>query len=98
MPIELGYGSSQYASHGRPVCSTGNNPAHITANKVIASANRLIELPQLCLSSARMAEISVPAWPMPIHQTKLMMATPVPLGTVMPQSPARFQNNSVLDT
>src|SRR5438046_1479300 len=55
IPIELGYGKSQYASHGRPVCSTGNKPAHITANSVIASAKRLMELRQLCLSSARIA-------------------------------------------
>ena len=27
-----------------------------------------------------MAEISVPAWPMPIHQTKQMMAEPHPTG------------------
>src|SRR3954468_9862104 len=53
VPIELGYGNSQYASHGRPVCNTGNKPAHITANSVMASAKRLIELRQLCLSNAR---------------------------------------------
>src|SRR3954467_4989080 len=92
IPIELGYGSSQYASHGRPVCSTGNNPAHITANSVMASAKRLIELRQLCFSSARMAEISVPAWPIPIHQTKLMMANPQPMGMLMPQTPTPLKN------
>ena len=34
-----------------------------------------------------MAEISVPAWPMPIHQTKLTMSKPQPTGTLMPQMP-----------
>ena len=34
-----------------------------------------------------MAEISVPACPMPIHQTKLMMSKPQPTGTFGPQSP-----------
>ena len=34
-----------------------------------------------------MAEISVPAWPMPIHQTKLMMSKPQPTGTFEPQTP-----------
>ncbi len=34
-----------------------------------------------------MAEISVPAWPMPIHQTKLMMAKPQATGMLMPQMP-----------
>ena len=34
-----------------------------------------------------MAEISVPAWPIPIHQTKLTMAKPQPTGMLMPQIP-----------
>ena len=34
-----------------------------------------------------MAEISVPAWPMPIHHTKLMIAKPQATGTLMPQMP-----------
>jgi len=41
-------------------CS-GNNPAHITAKIVIASAERLIEVRQRWRNSRRMAEISVPA-------------------------------------
>ena len=39
-----------------------------------------------------MAEISVPAWPMPIHQTKLTMAKPQPTGMLMPQMPTPFTN------
>ena len=42
----------------------------------MASAKRLIDVRHFCFSSSRMAEINVPAWPMPIHQTKLMMAKP----------------------
>ena len=34
-----------------------------------------------------MAEMSVPAWPIPIHQTKLTMAKPHPMGMVTPQMP-----------
>ena len=49
-------------------------PAQATANSVIASAKRLIDVRHVCCSSSRIAEISVPAWPMPIHQTKLMMS------------------------
>ena len=61
-------------------------PAHDTANSVIASAKRLIEVRHLCLSSRRIAEISVPAWPIPIHQTKFVIAKPhIPDG--MPQIP-----------
>ena len=55
-------------------------PAQTTAKIVIASAKRLIELRQPCLKSSRMAEISVPAWPIPIHQTKLIIAKPQATG------------------
>ena len=34
-----------------------------------------------------MAEIRVPAWPMPIHQTKLTISKPQPMGVVSPQMP-----------
>ena len=68
-------GSSQFAaSHGRPVWMSGNISAQATAKSVMASAKRLIDVRQSCLRSRRIAEISVPAWPMPIHQTKLMMS------------------------
>jgi hypothetical protein len=40
-----------------------------TANTVIASAKRLSELRQPWLIRSSSAEMSVPAWPMPIHQT-----------------------------
>jgi hypothetical protein len=53
----------------------------------MASAKRLIEVRQSCRSSSRMAEISVPAWPIPIHQTKLMMSKAQPTGILMPQMP-----------
>ena len=63
----------------------------MTAKIVIASAKRLIDVRQPCLSSSRIAEISVPAWPMPIHQTKLMIAKPQPTGMLTPQMPVPFQ-------
>ena len=44
-------------------------PAIATANSVIASAKRLIELRHFCRVSSSMAEINVPAFPIPIHQT-----------------------------
>src|SRR5262245_45073780 len=55
--IEFGYGKSQYPSHGRPVCSTGNIAAHATANRVIASAKRAIDMRHRCRKSSRIAEI-----------------------------------------
>ena len=83
----LGYGNSQYASHGRPVWISGKMPAAATANSVMASAKRLMELRHDCRNSSRMAEISVPAWPIPIHHTKLTIAKPQPIGMLMPQMP-----------
>ena len=74
------------------MCSSGNMPAQATANSVIASAKRLIELRQVCLNSNKIAEISVPAWPIPIHHTKLMMAKPQATGTSMPQMPTPRSN------
>jgi hypothetical protein len=69
----------------------GKIPAQATANSVMASAKRLIELRHDCRSSKRMAEMSVPAWPMPIHHTKLTMAKPQPMGMVLPQMPMPFR-------
>src|SRR3954452_19970813 len=90
MFIVFGYGNSQYASQGRPVWNNGKMPAHATANSVIASAKRLIEVRHVCLRSRRIAEMSVPAWPMPIHQTKLVMSNAQPTGTLLPQMPIPF--------
>src|ERR1019366_2110499 len=73
-------------------------PAQTTAKMVMASAKRLMELRQPCLNSSRMAEISVPAWPMPIHQTKLIMAKPHATGCVTPQMPMPFRNSQVTAT
>src|SRR5215203_3864499 len=45
IPIVFGYGNSQYAaSHGRPVCRSGNIAAQATAKSVIASAKRLMDV------------------------------------------------------
>ena len=70
-------------------------PAQATANSVMASANRLIEFRQLWLSSSKMAEISVPAWPIPIHHTKLVMAKPHITGVRMPQMPTPLASRTV---
>ena len=64
----------------------------------MASANRLMELRQPCLNNSRIAEISVPAWPIPIHQTKLMMANPQATGCVIAQMPTPFRNSQVTAT
>ncbi len=73
-------------------------PAHITAKIVMASAKRLIELRHCCLNKSRIAEISVPAWPMPIHHTKLMIANPHATGSEIAQMPTPFRNGHVSAT
>ena len=70
-------------------------PAHMTAKMVMASAKRLMALRQPCLKSSRIAEISVPAWPMPIHQTKLIIAKPQATGCEMAQMPVPFRKSQV---
>ena len=76
----------------------GYMPAQTTANNVIASAKRLMELRQLCLKRRRIAEIRVPAWPIPIHHTKLMIAKPHATGIVRPQMPVPLRNSQVTAT
>src|SRR5688500_16934042 len=82
-----GYGNSQYANQGRPVWITGNSPAWMTANTVIASEKRLIEVRHFCSMGRRIAEMEVTAWPKPTHQTKLMMSKAQPTGWLLIHSP-----------
>ena len=62
-------------------------PAQTTAKIVIASANRLIEVRHFCRSRNRIAEIRVPACPMPTQKTKLTIAQPQPTGMLRPHTP-----------
>src|SRR4029079_8853551 len=89
------YGKMKNASHGRPMWISGNRPAHITAKIVIASADRLIDVRHFCRNSRRIAEISVPAWPMPIQKTKLVMSNAQPTALLRPQIPIPFANRYV---
>src|ERR1700722_3458362 len=66
---------------------SGKMPAHITAKMVMVSPARLIDVRQRWRSRNKMAEINVPACPMPIHHTKLMMAQPHMTGCCKPQMP-----------
>src|SRR5262245_33189779 len=61
--------------------------AHNTAKIVIASADRLIDVRQRCRKSNKIAEISVPAWPMPIQNTKLVMSNAHPTVLLSPHVP-----------
>jgi hypothetical protein len=70
-------------------------PAMLAANSVIASAKRLIEVRQRWRSSSSTAEMKVPAWPMPIHQTKLAIAKPQATGMSMPQMPTPLTSSQL---
>ena len=85
--IWLGIGNIQYANQARPTWMPGNNPAQMTAKIVIASAARLMEVRHFCLNRNRIAEMSVPACPIPIQKTKFTMAYPHPTGLLTPQVP-----------
>ncbi len=65
----------------------GNVPAQITAKIVIASAKRLILVRQFWRNRNRIAEISVPAWPIPTQNTKLTIGKPQKTGLLFPQMP-----------
>ena len=65
----------------------GKRPAHITAKSVIASAARFTDVRQCCRNRNRIAEMSVPAWPMPIQKTKFVMSNAQPTELFRPQVP-----------
>jgi hypothetical protein len=72
----LGYGASQNASHGRPRWMSGNIAPIISAKAVMTSAQRVTGRRHPASTSRRMAEMSVPAWLMPIQNTKLVTKKP----------------------
>src|SRR6266576_2750101 len=59
----------------------------MTAKSVIASAERLIDVRHFCRSKYKMAEMSVPACPIPIQKTKFVMSQAHPTGMLFPQVP-----------
>ena len=59
----------------------------MTAKMVMASAKRAMALRQRLRNRKRIAEISVPAWPMPTQNTKLMMSKAQKTGLLLPQAP-----------
>src|SRR3954470_19329812 len=74
MTFEFGIGKRYHAYQIRPTWNTGKMAAQTTAKIVIASAARLIDVRHFWRSRHRMAEIRVPAWPIPIQKTKLTMS------------------------
>src|SRR5215217_3760039 len=93
MLIWFGSGNIQYATQTRPTWIPGKVKAHITAKMVMASAARLIEVRHFCRKRKRMAEMSVPACPMPTQNTKFVMSHAQPTGTLRPQTPMPSQKS-----
>ena len=85
--LALGTGARNQANQTRPTWKAGKMPAQITAKIVIASAARLMEVRQFCRVRKSTAEIRVPAWPIPIQNTKLVMSKPQNTRLDMPQTP-----------
>ena len=75
------------AYQNRPTWMPGYTPAQMTAKIVIASEKRLMLVRHFCRNRNRIAEMSVPAWPMPIQKTKLVMSNAQFTGLFDPQTP-----------
>jgi hypothetical protein len=71
----------------RPTWIAGKMPAAMTAKIVMASEARLIDVRHFCRNRNRIALISVPAWPMPIQNTKFTIGQPQPTGMLLPHTP-----------
>src|ERR1700745_3609012 len=83
----LGYGIIQKASHGRPMWQSGMMAPIRTEKTAMASAQRVTGRRQVALVRRRIAEMSVPAWRMPIQKTKLVMSKPQKTGEFRPHTP-----------
>src|SRR5262245_40199828 len=87
MWFAFGNGNMNHAYQNRPTWMPGYTPAQMTAKIVIASEKRLIEVRHFCRNRNRMALMSVPAWPIPIQKTKLVMSNAHATGTLLPHTP-----------
>src|SRR6185503_1716713 len=79
MTFEFGIGKRYHAYHTRPTWKTGKI--------AMASAARLIDVRHFWRSRHKMAEMSVPAWPIPIQKTKLTMSHAQLTGFAWPHTP-----------
>ena len=70
----------------------------MTAKMVIASAERLIEVRHFWRKRKRIAEMSVPACPIPTQNTKFVMSQAQPTGTLRPQMPIPSQKSQATAT
>ena len=87
MAFEFGTGARNQTIQMRPTWTAGKMPAQTTAKRVMASAARLIEVRHFWRVRNKMAEISVPAWPIPIQNTKFVISQAQPTGWFSPHTP-----------
>ena len=66
---------------------SGTMPPIRIEKTVIASAQRVTGRRHVALQSRRIAEISVPAWLMPIQKTKLVISKAQNTGELIPHTP-----------
>src|SRR6201992_200614 len=83
----LGKGIIKKGSHGRPIWHNGMMAPISTEKTVIASAQRVTGRRQVAFVRRRIAEMSVPAWLMPIQKTKLVMSKAQNTGEFSPHTP-----------
>src|ERR1039457_5557324 len=93
--FELGRGKRNQEYQMRPRWKTGKIAAQTTAKIVMASAERLIEVRHFWRRRHRIAEIKVPAWPMPIQNTKLTMSQAQLTGLRWPHTPTPVETRYV---
>ena len=85
--LELGRGTMNQAIQTRPMWIITYSPAQATAKSVMASAARFRLDRHFWRNRKRIAEIKVPAWPMPTQKTNVPMGSPQPTVLFMPQMP-----------
>ena len=87
MALAFGIGARNQTIHTRPTWKAGNKPAHITAKIVMASAARFTDVRHFWRVRNKMADMRVPAWPIPIQNTKLVMSQAQSTWLLRPQAP-----------
>ena len=104
-PLAKSYGKTHRAARqGRPTCTSGAAiSAAVSENTVSTSAARVTGLLHSAWVRRSIADIMIPAWLIPIQNTKLVMkkphitglfrpVTPTPLLSMYPNAPAAVRN------
>ena len=87
-PRAKSYGNTQKSRQGLPTWNSGVCSAAISENTVITSAARVTGRRHSAWVSRSIAEIIIPAWLMPIQNTKLTRKNPQKTGRFRPVTPS----------